>query len=73
MPVNAIIVEQGNGWPEAGAYAPADDGNLYVVIEASTRIQTGAPGQGNWVHAKVAPAEWDDADEADIFPALIIL
>lgn len=67
---NAKIIEQGNGLPDCGDYVTGDDGELYVIIRIEDRINTGHhPGDGNWCRARVLPVDWDNVDEAKIFPA----
>lgn len=70
--MNAIITERGNGLPDAGAYVPGTDGELYRVVALTGCIHTGrSPGAGNYVHATVEPADWDDCSEAEEFPASV--
>lgn len=71
--IAATIHERGNGLPEAGDYVPGDDGELYEVVTIDGRIQTGGSGRGNWVDATVRPADWDDCDEDDVFPAQAVV
>jgi len=67
---NAKIIEQGNGLPDAGAYVPGNDGQLYKIVAIENNINTSGLGQGNWCRAVVALADWSDVDDAEIFPAL---
>lgn len=72
--MNATITERGNGLPDAGAYVPGTDGELYRVVRITSRIHTGrSPGAGNYVHAVVAAADWDDCSEDEEFPASVSL
>lgn len=67
------INECGNGLPDVGDYVPGNDGNLYRVVSLDSRIQTGRPGQGNWIRATVELADWDDCDEGDESDAQAVL
>jgi len=59
--MKATIEERGNGLPDQGSYVAGDDGELYLIVEISTTIHTG--NNGNWVHARVELADWDDVSE----------
>lgn len=59
--MQAIIIEQGNGYPTVGAYVAAD-GDLYRVTAIETHIHTG-DARGNYVHATVERADWSDCPE----------
>jgi hypothetical protein len=61
--VECTIIENGNGLPDVGDYVPGTDGELYQVAAMSGTIHTGPPGHGNYVHATVAHACWDEVDE----------
>lgn len=62
----ATMVEQGNGFADAGDYAPGDDGQLYRIISVGSRIETGAPGEGNRIEGcGVELADWADCAEGD--------
>lgn len=65
--MEAIILEQGNGFPAAGRYVSSGD-QLYRVVELSGPIHTDGT-RGNYVYAEVEEADWDDCDESDVFPA----
>lgn len=67
----AVIVECGNGLPTVGDYVPGA-WCLYRVLALHGSIQTGrAPGQGNWILATVAEADWCDCHADDAFPARV--
>jgi len=66
------IQERGNGFPDAGSYVPGDDGSLYRVVSIEGRIHTANNGAANWIRSSVEQVEWDDCDEADEFPAMVI-
>lgn len=57
----AIIIEQGNGYPDVGAYV-SGAGELYRVMTIETHIHTG-DSRGNYVYATVEPASWSDCPE----------
>jgi hypothetical protein len=71
--MRAIIKELGNGFPEVGNYVPGSDGELYQIMSMG-RIQTGrAPGCSNWVDATVELADWDDCDEEEEGPGMVVV
>lgn len=60
----ATIEECGNGLAGEGEFVSSlVEGAVYRVIEIVGRIHTGAPGQGNYVHAVVELARWEDVPE----------
>ena len=62
---NARVLEQGNGFPNVGDYAPGTDGELYRITRMS-RIHTGnSSGASNYVYAVVELADWGDCEEGD--------
>lgn len=69
---NATIQERGNGFPSAGDYVPGDDGNLYLIVSTGGNICTHGPGVANDIEAVVELADWDDCDEDEEFPAMVI-
>ena len=60
----ATIIERGNGLAGAGEYATADD-NIYRIVKTYGPIHTGAPGEGNYIHAIVEDADWGDVEDGD--------
>lgn len=72
-PIECTIEERGNGFPDVGAYVQDLNGQLYQVGSYIGPIHTGQPGEPNYIHATVTPAEWDDCDEDDEFPARVVL
>lgn len=72
-PIAATIHERGNGLPDVGDHVPGDDGSLYRVVSFVGPIHTGGPGAGNYVHATVELADWDDVSEEEEFPALAVV
>jgi hypothetical protein len=72
----ATPVERGNGLPTRGDLVPGDDGELYRVISVYGPIHTSPSGSGggNYVHARLQLADWDDTEsDDDVFPASAIL
>ena len=69
--IEAKIEEQGNGFPQAGAYV-ACDGDLYRVVELSGPIETTGV-RGNWIRALVEAADWSDCADGDEFPAAVVV
>jgi hypothetical protein len=67
--VKATIYEQGNGLPDVGDYC-GGGGYLYRVISIDSRIQTGN-ARGNYVHATVELADWEDCSEENEHTALV--
>lgn len=65
--MNATMYEAGNGFADAGDYAPGDDGELYLIVSVGPRIDTGsALGGGNRIEGcEVELASWEDCDERD--------
>lgn len=61
------IVELGNGLPSEGDLVPGTDGELYKVMELVGPIHTSPSGSGggNYIHAKVEWADWDDTESDD--------
>lgn len=72
--MQAKIYERGNGWPVAGCYVQDREGSLYRVTgESFGPIQTGQPGEGNWLLCEVEEADWSDLGEGEEpFPALCV-
>lgn len=75
MNIQATIHELGNGFPETGNYIPGNDGNLYRLVRTNGRIFTGSCGSGNYIHAELELADWDEDLEEDEepFPAQAVL
>lgn len=67
--MNAIFIEQGNGFPDVGDYVSSND-QLYMISGALGPIQTDGP-RGNYCHCEVEEVDWDECDESDEFPGLI--
>lgn len=73
MTIKATITELGNGLPDPGNLVPGDDGNLYHVISTG-HICTGSCGSGDYIHAEVELADWDNLDEDEKpFPAQAVV
>ena len=71
MTRDACIIECGNGFPSVGDYVPGAC-CLYLVTALHGPIQTGRnPGEGNWILATVAEADWCDCAEKNEFPARV--
>lgn len=60
--IDAIIIEQGNGFPNVGDILWDNEGNVYRLIATDGRIHTGR-ASGNYIHGTLEAA--DDADDAD--------
>jgi len=59
---NAIITEQGNGFPDVGDYVTTGD-SLWEIVALGSDIRAGYDGQGDWIRAEVIEADWSDCDE----------
>lgn len=73
MDANATVHERGNGLPEVGDYVPGSGGNLCRIEAFVGPIHTGRPGSGNYIHALVTEADWDDIADGEEFPAKVRL
>lgn len=69
----AVIYERGNGWPGVGDYLLDEEGTPYRVVSLDGSIETGNPGDSNWIRATVEKADWDACAEDDEFPASLCL
>lgn len=71
---NAIIYEAGNGFPRKGDHVVCN-GDLSRVTDDGAVVHTDTSGRGraNHIFAEIVPADWDDCDEEDVFPATVEL
>lgn len=75
----ALIQEQGNGYPDVGDYVRGEDGALYRVQTIGSHIRTASEhgiaraGGANVISATVEPADWSDCEEGAEFSALVLL
>lgn len=70
----ATMLERGNGFAQAGDFAPGDDGELYLIVSVGPRIETGTLGEGNRVEGcEVELSDWDACTEDDVAPVLLVL
>lgn len=67
--MNAIFIEQGNGFPDVGDYVSGPD-QLYRITGHLGRIQTDDP-RGNYCDCEVEEVDWAECDEECEFPGLI--
>lgn len=69
--LRAVIREAGNGFPADGDYV-ARDSELYRVVSCESTIHTDdRAGAANYIYAVLEPADWDDCDDDDVFPATV--
>ena len=73
--ITASIEERGNGFPDVGDAVSGDDGTLYRVVVAGSRIETQGCGAGSVCSGyQLAPFEWDDLEDGEeVHPSLAIL
>jgi len=69
---DATVYERGNGLPDVGDYVSDDEGNLWQIAGALGRIETSGC-QGNHCDCQVIPADWDDLDDEEPFPAVALV
>jgi hypothetical protein len=64
--IEAVIIEQGNGFPIKGDYVSLY-WELYQVESVGWTIQTGAPWgrYGNWLYAEISEADWRDLEDEE--------
>lgn len=67
--MNAIFIEQGNGFPDVGDYVSGPD-QLYMITGQFGCIQTDDP-RGNYCHCEVEEVDWDECQDYDEHPGLI--
>jgi len=69
--IDAIIIEQGNGFPFAGDIV-CIYGDAYRVVSVDSDIQTIGRWGGNWVYATIESCEWPECD-SELFMARVVI
>lgn len=68
--IDAIIIEQGNGFPFAGDIV-CIYGDAYRVVSVDSDIQT-IGRSANWVYATIVACEWPECD-SELFMARVVI
>ena len=61
--IRAIVLEQGNGFPDPEDYVQTDD-QIYKVVATGNTIASSR--LGNYIEAELVEADWDDCPDSDV-------